>query len=97
LAAGVGLWYQSVGIREAARRAAGRACHGAGLQLLDDTVAFSGLALRWRRGAPVVMLRYRFEYSRDGEERLPGEVRCIGRRAVAIQVEDEWGTTILDQ
>lgn len=95
LAAVSGLWYRCIGIREVAAKAAARGCRAAELQLLDDTVAFQGLALSRRRGTVVLEWRYRFEYSRDGADRWPGQVRCVGRRAVAIQVEDEQGTTIL--
>lgn len=97
IAAGAGLWYRAHGVREAAVAAAGWACRQLGVQLLDDTVSFRGLAIRRPRGAPVIQWRYRFEYSRDGEDRWGGEVRCIGRRAVAIEMEDEQGTTILNR
>lgn len=92
-----GTWYRRSAVREAATGAARRACSAAGLQLLDGTVAFTGLRLRIPRGKPVIVLRYRFEYSRDGEDRWPGEIHCVARRAVRIQVEDEQGTTMLLQ
>lgn len=92
-----GTWYRRSGTREAATRAAGRACSTAGLQLLDGTVSFTGLRLRISRGKPVIVLRYQFECSRDGEDRWPGEIHCVARRAVRIQVEDEQGTTMLLQ
>lgn len=96
MALGVGGWYRLSGLRETANHAASRACAAAGLQLLDGTVAFQGLRLIRRSGRPALLLRYRFEYSSDGQDRWPGEVHCVGRRAVLIQVEDEQGTTILN-
>ncbi|MBA1146549.1 DUF3301 domain-containing protein [Ectothiorhodospiraceae bacterium WFHF3C12] len=91
----VGAWYRLSGTREAATSAAARACSASGLQFLDGTVSFHGARLSLRRGQPLLLWRYRFEYSRDGEDRWPGEIYCLGRRAVRIQVEDEQGTTML--
>jgi len=95
MAVGAGAWYRAIGTREAAVSAAAKACRDISVQFLDDTVAFERLCLRRSAGGLRIESRFRFEYSREGDERRLGHVRCVGRRAVAVQVEDDEGTTIL--
>lgn len=95
MAIGAGLWYRAIGTREAAVSAAVKACRDISVQFLDDTVAFERLRLRCTGGSLHIESQFRFEYSREGDERRLGRVRCVGRRAVAVHVEDDEGTTIL--
>lgn len=74
-------WQQSLRAREVAVRAAGELCQRQSLQLLDGTVALSGLRLQRTPAGHIALLRtYQFEYSRDGDERLRGFVLLLGLR-----------------
>lgn len=74
-------WQQSLRAREAAIRAAGELCQRQNLQLLDGTVALSGLRLQRTPAGHIALLRtYQFEYSRDGDERRRGFVLLLGLR-----------------
>lgn len=95
-AATLAFWYDSLGAREQALSACRRACEQLDVQLLDQTVAVVRLGwgrdghgrLRWRRG-------YRFEFSRDGADRWPGQLQLFGRQVESIQLEHPDGTIIL--
>lgn len=69
--AGLYGWWRSAGeARERALVACRRLCDEAGVQLLDATVGLT--RLRLRQGA--LERCYRFEYSRQGNDREPGVV-----------------------
>lgn len=72
-------WQQSLRARELAVHAAQELCRRQGLQLLDSTVALSGLRLRRTPRGHVGLLRtYQFEYSSDGDLRQRGFVLMLG-------------------
>ena len=74
-------WQQSLRARELAVRAAQELCKRQSLQLLDGTVALSGLRLQRAPAGHIALQRtYQFEYSRDGDERLRGFVLLLGLR-----------------
>lgn len=82
---GIGLllwfWQQSLRARELAVRAAQELCQRQDLQLLDATVALSGLRLQRAPAGHIALQRtYQFEYSRDGDERQRGFVLLLGLR-----------------
>lgn len=75
-----GLWYDIMRARETAVAAARRACDAAGVQLLDDTVAVTALALRRRADGRIALRRiYRFEFSDTGNNRVAGSITLLGR------------------
>jgi hypothetical protein len=88
LATSAALWHRGLEIREAAFRAARESCERAGLQLLDDTIAFQTLSVTMERGFAVLMI-YGFEYSDDRFSRRQGVVFMRGRRAQSTVLEQE--------
>ncbi len=81
------LWLDSLKAREAAVRAAREICTAEGLQLLDDTVAISGLKpARDDDGNLTLQRSYNFEYSDTGNNRLKGSVVMRGHRLVLFNV-----------
>ena len=73
------LWFDSLQAREAAVRAARRACEADGVMLLDDTVALAAFGLRRSGGGWLAVRRvYRFEFSDTGDNRLDGSVTMLG-------------------
>ncbi len=81
------LWFDSLKAREAAIRAAREVCAAEGLQLLDYTVAISGLRpARDERGSLTLQRTYDFEFSDTGNNRLKGSVVMQGHRVVVLNV-----------
>ncbi len=81
------LWFDSLKAREAAVHAAREICAAEGLQLLDDTVAISGLKpVRDEGGRLTLQRAYHFEYSDTGDNRLKGSVVMQGHRMVLFNV-----------
>ena len=81
------LWFDSLKAREAAIRAAREVCAAEGLQLLDYTVAISGLKLaRDETGRLTLQRTYDFEFSDTGNNRLKGSLVMRGHRLVVLNV-----------
>lgn len=81
-------WYDSTVAKEAAMRAARRACERHRQQLLDETVVLAGIRPRRDASGRVRLLRhYRFEFSGDGELRRSGEIRLLGQRIAGLNLE----------
>jgi uncharacterized protein DUF3301 len=81
------LWLDSMRAREAAVRAARAACTAEGLMLLDDTVAIAGLKpARDDYGHLKLQRAYEFEYTDNGNNRLPGSVVLLGQQVVILNV-----------
>lgn len=79
LAAAMPLWSSSRLAAEQATRLARQACQRGGVQLLDQTVALSGLGLeRNRNGRLAIRRRYQFDYSTVGHDRLRGQLSLLG-------------------
>lgn len=90
LALGYRLWTWAMEAREAAYRVARETCSRAVVQLLDDTVAFTGFRLaRDARGVRRLLRTYTFDYTRDGFERRRGFVVVSGARIEAVGLADE--------
>ncbi|HUX74033.1 MAG TPA: DUF3301 domain-containing protein [Steroidobacteraceae bacterium] len=79
------LWQRALAARETANRFAHETCSRAVVQLLDGTVAFSGLRLtRAANGSWRLLRIYTFDYSGDGVERAQGFVVLAGTRLEAV-------------
>ncbi len=88
LFAAVGVWMDSLRSRERAVEAGRRACARYGVQLLDDTVVFSRLAVaRDEEGRLGLQRTYLFEFSDDGNNRRQGCVVMQGAVPRDIQLE----------
>ena len=84
----LGFWWDSLGARQAARLAGRQACERQGMQFLDDTVAISRLRIqRDNRGRMKFYRQYRFEYSQNGEDRLPGLVDVLGKQVLLVEMK----------
>ncbi len=81
-------WLDSLRALETARNAGRRACNGAGVQFLDDTVAATALALdRDARGRLALRRTYRFEFSDTGDNRREGTLVLLGARVISVSME----------
>lgn len=80
-------WWHAHAVRETALQITRRRCRELGVQLLDETVALRGLWLR--RGDDGVLhwwRSYLFEFTATGDDRYPGSVEMLGRRAIALEL-----------
>lgn len=75
-------WWQSLGARTRARRAALAACENAQMVFIDE-LAFAGIGLS--RGG--VRRRYRFEFYHHGDRRYGGVVEMQGLRVARVQLD----------
>ena len=90
LAIGYRLWQLAMDAREMAMRIARETCSRAVVQLLDETVAFTGLRLaRDARGARRILRTYTFDYTRDGFERASGFIVLCGARIEAVGLAED--------
>ena len=79
LAAVLGAWYDSARAREHANRVAFEACRRRSLQLLDGTVALSGLRPRLAEGGLRIERTYVFDYAPGAAGRASGFIIMLGR------------------
>ena len=85
---GVALWVDSLRAREHAVVAGRAACARYGLQLLDDTVAFTRLRLaRDEAGRLRLKRTYVFEFSDTGNNRRHGAIVMLGAQLQDLQLE----------
>ena len=89
LLAAVGIWYASMRARETANRLAADACRRRSLQLLDGTVALSGLRPRLAEGGLRMQRTYVFDFTADGVSRASGFIIMLGPRMQHIGLDDE--------
>jgi hypothetical protein len=90
LAVGYRLWQSAMDAREAAMKIARETCSRAVVQLLDETVAFTGLRLaRDARGKRRILRTYTFDYTRDGFERASGFIVLCGPRLEAVGLAED--------
>ena len=88
LAALAGFWLDSLRALEIARNAGKRACNGAGVQFLDDTVTVTALTLRRDAVGHLAIRRtYRFEFSDTGDNRLEGTLILLGAWVESVEME----------
>jgi hypothetical protein len=91
--AGAVAWYGYAGLnaRERAVAAGRRACTGAGVQFLDDSVALRRLRLARNADGHLRFQRdFHFEFSDTGDNRRPGVVRMLGERVEWVSLDGEW-------
>jgi hypothetical protein len=80
--------FDSLRALETARNAGKRACAGAGVQFLDDTVSGAALAFgRDAMGRMALRRTYRFEFSDTGDNRLEGKLVLLGNSVESIEME----------
>ncbi len=87
-------WYQLRGLHERAARLCRRQLAGAGLQLLDESVAFAGFSI----GKPIQKCQclqrcYRFEFTGNGSERQQGQLWFCGKQPVYMTLQQPDGQT----
>lgn len=82
------LWWKGMGSKEIARRAGARACHEAGVQFLDDSVALHKLRVRRGPGGATGLYRmYSFEFTCDGELRRYGYIHMFGNHLQKLELD----------
>ena len=82
------LWMDSLRAREHAVAAGRAACARYGVQLLDETVAFTRLRLaRDEAGRLRLRRTYVFEFSETGDNRRHGAIVMLGARLDDLQLE----------
>ncbi|MEJ2761504.1 MAG: DUF3301 domain-containing protein [Gammaproteobacteria bacterium] len=97
VAAGLLVWFEAQRMREYVIRRCTAVCEGAGLQLLDETVALAALRLkRDRRGRLRLHRRYQFDVSETGTDRWRGWISLTGLVVEHIHIEGAEGATILE-
>lgn len=75
-------WWQSLGARSRARRAALAACEDARMTFIDE-LAFDRIGL----GRGFIKRRYRFEFYQRGDRRYGGIVEMNGLHVAQVQLE----------
>lgn len=83
------LWFWLDGLRckEIARAAGRQASEQAQVQFLDDTVELTKLRLRRSTQGHMAWYReYRFEFTRNGDYRIPGTISMHGQRVVRLDM-----------
>jgi len=81
-------WMDALRCKEIARAAGLMACQQAEAQFLDDTVEITRLRLRRdARGQLLLYREYRFEFTRNHDYRLRGEIELLGRRVARLALE----------
>lgn len=92
----VWLWYQAVGLRDAARRTCEASCRRVGVQLIDQTVSLKGLSLNKRAAnGRWITWHYRFEFSETGWDRRPGQMTMRGKVPHWIEFSRSHGPEML--
>lgn len=81
-------WMDALRCKEIARAAGLRACQQVEAQFLDDTVEITRLRMRRdARGQLVLYRAYRFEFTRNHDYRLRGEIEMLGRHVARLALE----------
>lgn len=85
----IAIWHNELRYREQAYRLATRLCAEQEVQLLDETIARLKTRLVWRTRSLAIERVYRFEFSRDGDERSSGHFAFRGRETLWADFEEE--------
>lgn len=81
-------WLASLRVREHALAAGRLACAKIGMQFLDDSVALQKLMLtRNADGQLQFARRYRFEFSRSGNDREAGLIHTLGEQVEMVEMD----------
>lgn len=87
-ATGFSFWWNTLGIKPLALRAAQRHCDEMGVQLLDESIVLRRARLkRDRAGGMRVWRSFSFEFSTTGDARYRGRVEILGKRVLDVQLE----------
>ncbi len=88
-AAGFSFWWNTLGIKPIAMRAAQRLCDEMGVQLLDEGIVLRRARLKRDRldGGMRVWRSFSFEFSTTGDARYRGRVEVFGKRVMDVQLE----------
>lgn len=87
-AAAFGFWWNTLGVKPLALRAAQRHCEEMGVQLLDESIVFQRARLkRDRQGGLRVLRSFGFEFSTTGDARYRGRVELLGQRLLQVELE----------
>ncbi len=78
LIAAAWFWLDSARAREIAIGICRETSERYGVQLLDDSVALSKLSIRWPDQGLRIWRQFSFDFSRDGAERLQGQLALTG-------------------
>lgn len=90
-------WRGSLRARELVLHHCRAYCNHHGYQLLDATVALSGLKLKRNRYGRLGLYRsYQFEYSISGSDRLRGDTAVFEGRIQFIHLQQADGTRLLE-
>lgn len=88
LAGFIGIWiWRGLGLRDHALRLVRQHCIKADVQLLDESIALTGLRPgRGRYGRPGLVRRYSFEFTVTGERRYNGFIELHGANLRTIEL-----------
>lgn len=90
-------WIDSVRAKETAMIASAKACHEIQAQFLDQTASLKSLRMTRNKGGRMIFQRiYNFDFSRDRQTRLKGQVTIHGQVVSQVVLDDDSGATILD-
>ncbi len=88
LSAIIFFWWDSVGVKERARKTGHQHCEWAEVQFLDDTVEFVRLRIRRNYQGQLCFYRtYRFEFCSTGAARFQGMISMLGRTPDKVQLQ----------
>ncbi len=84
----IGWWLlRNLGLRDRAMQLVRRECERSDVQLLDESIALSGVRFaRNRRGRPGLVRRYRFEFTVTGEHRYDGYIDLHGQQLLHLEL-----------
>ncbi len=84
----ISFWWNTLGIKPIALRAALRHCDEMGVQLLDESIVLRRARLkRDRQGAMRAWRSFSFEFSTTGDARYRGRVEVLGKHVMDVQLE----------
>lgn len=84
----VGWWLlRNLGLRDQAMRLVRNHCQRSDVQLLDESIALTGMRIaRNRRGRPNLVRRYAFEFTVTGEHRYDGYIDLHGQQLLHLEM-----------
>jgi len=89
-------WMDSIRAKEKAMIASAKACQEIQAQFLDQTASLKSLRVTRNQGGRMMFQRiYNFDFSRDRETRLKGQVTINGGIVSQVILDDDSGATIL--
>ncbi len=84
----IGWWLlRNLGLRDQAMRLVRNHCQRSDVQLLDESIALTGMRIaRNRRGRPGLVRRYAFEFTVTGEYRYDGYIDLHGKQQLQLEM-----------